>query len=342
MRTMRIVTALSIAATCGVVVSGTASADPPAHVWEETSTSTCQDFLFRPVAQAFRTTGSTLAVGISTVTLESATATETVTMEIVASNEVKITKAGSETVWFEMNGDGYMSTVPKNYTIIGTGTFTEAMVCLEGTPKTPPAPELAMVVGEDVPLAAGDVPIHALADAIGEVTLVDDNALATTDLSGFDAVLLSSSVNVVTVGSQLKSLGLPLVTWEAFLHKANGLTGDTGETASKYRTIRVTNDAHPIAAGLSGVVPVTSKSAQLSFARVPASASVVASVPNRAGQAVVFTYDEGDQLADGSSAADCRVGLFPNYFGARWLTTDGATIVSAAIEWALDCAAPAT
>lgn len=341
MRLRRIVTALSVAATCAVVVSGTASAvDAPAHVWEETETSPCQGGLFRPIAQAFRTTGSTLAIGTSTVTLESATATETVTMEIIAPNEVKITKAGNETVWFEMNGDGYLATVPAHRTIIGLGTFTGAKVCLEGTPKTPPAPELAMVVGEDAPLAAGDVPIHALADAIGEVTLVDDADLATTDLSGFDAVLLSSSVNVATVGSRLRSLAVPVVSWEAFLHKANGLATMAGETAAKHKTISIVNAAHPVAAGLSGRAQVTSKVAQLSYARVAPSAEVVATVPNRPALATVFAYGSGDVLADGSLAAGCRVGLFPDYVGAKFVSTDGSSIVSAAIEWALDCVPP--
>lgn len=196
--------------------------------------------------------------------------------------------------------------------------------------------QIAMVSGSVRP-PAGDVLMAAQLASRGTVTVVDDDALGTTDLTGFDLVAVASSVTVSKVGSSLKDIGVPLITWEAFLFDDLALASSSGETPTNFDKIRIVSPGSPLAAGLTGTPKIANSASKLSYGIVPNTATKVATVPGYANRAAVFAYDTGDRRADGTAAPSCRVGLFPTYEGAPKLNNLGKSVVGAAIDWALDC-----
>lgn len=73
-----------------------------------------------------------------------------------------------------------------------------------------------------------------------------------------------------------------------------------------------------------------------SYGVVAGHAEVIATEPNRANRAVIFADYEGDQLADGTSAAGDRYALFPNFFGAQGLTANGGNLFDAILAASLN------
>lgn len=186
-------------------------------------------------------------------------------------------------------------------------------------------------------LYAGDIAIKARLDATGRtVVIVDDDAVDTTDMTDGSLIALSSGVVFSKVGNQLANIPVPMITWEAYLFDDNGLATVGSETPTTFNRIRITRPGHPLAAGKSNSPVVMTTANRLSYATVPTTATVVATVPGFATRATIFAYEIGDTLASGSPAPSCRVGLFPDYAGTNKLSGNGRDLFDAAIDWSLN------
>lgn len=198
-----------------------------------------------------------------------------------------------------------------------------------------------LVAGRVPTLPGADVMIFNRLVATGHpVVKVDDDLVGSTSMTDAALVVLSSSVVFSKVAGTLADVPVPLITWEAYLHRANKLATAAGETATKVTRIKITDPASPLAAGRTGSPQVLTQANRLSYAVVPATATKVAVVPGSPNRAVIFAYAQGALRADGSPAPSCRVGLFPDYAAAGKLNAAGRGLVDAAIEWALDCGGP--
>jgi hypothetical protein len=123
---------------------------------------------------------------------------------------------------------------------------------------------------------------------------------------------------------------VPLVGWHG--HVQLGLAR-RGEVRLARDRIRIVAPADPIAAGLTGVVPVYCGPARLTIAEVGADARVVARTVDE-DQPALYHYPAGARLADGESAPAARIGLFLGADGpAPWLmTAEGRALVAAALD----------
>ncbi|MFK8024924.1 MAG: hypothetical protein AB8G26_13270 [Ilumatobacter sp.] len=171
-----------------------------------------------------------------------------------------------------------------------------------------------------------------------DFTFLDDDLFldpdwnAADELAAFDLLMLSSGVEVHKVGDGLRHIGVPLVTWEGYLHDENGLASRGGEFASS-PSIRVLGGT-PFSNGLSGGVGVHTRAERLSYGIVGADAIVGANVPGKSRFAVIFGYRSGDQLVDGGTAPAARVGFFLDWQSVRTATPATWALFEAAVDFA--------
>jgi hypothetical protein len=106
---------------------------------------------------------------------------------------------------------------------------------------------------------------------------------------------------------------------------------DFGTLASQ-TTLNVVEPAHPLAAGLSGLVTVTRAARTISFGVPNANAVAVARPNGSATRAVIFGYERG-AVMPGRTAPGRRVGFFFENTTANALTGAGWSLFDAAVRW---------
>ena len=137
------------------------------------------------------------------------------------------------------------------------------------------------------------------------VTVVDDGAVTAAQANGTAFVFISSNVNAATVGTKLRDVVQPVWTAKPYLFDDMRMTGtgaevDYGNVSSAL--VVITAPAHPLAAGLSGTVAVTTANHTKSFRNPGAGADTVATA---AGRVTTFVYQTGDTLVGGTTAPGC-------------------------------------
>ena len=202
----------------------------------------------------------------------------------------------------------------------------------------PPGPdEILFVAGSDDPGAADQILVDRLEDQGYAVTVMDDHGVEIADAVGKALVLISKSVSSTVLQDTLAGVDTPLVTWKSGLYDDLGFTGvqsgfDFGLTNNQ-STIVIQNSQHELAAGLSGTVSVYSGEKKVAWGDVSGDAIQIASVSGQPDQSALFAYEAGANLANGSSAAHRRVGLFLD--NTTRVTDDGLTLFDAAVDWAI-------
>jgi glucose/arabinose dehydrogenase len=195
----------------------------------------------------------------------------------------------------------------------------------------------ALLVTATGALGSGDVAVRDRLTASGFVPVLRTGPASTTaDAAGRAVVVVSSTVTSADVNTKFRTTVTPVITWEPLLFDDFGLTGPTqnthyGTTASQTQ-VAISNASHPLAAGLSGTVTVTSAPATFAWG-VPAAAAVVAArPPGNATRASVFGYERGAAMT-GLTAPGRRVGLFLENSSAANLTSSGWALFDAAVRW---------
>lgn len=206
-------------------------------------------------------------------------------------------------------------------------------------PTPEPAPVAVVIAGESEP-PAGDLPMLDVLDALGvEYSVVDDDRVSADDLdpNTVDVVILTSSVRLSSVPDILADLPLPIVSSEPYLHDELSIAAFGRETFGTYDAVELVDDAHPLASLLNDSTVVFTSLHRLSSGRVTDEAAVIASVPGQPEEAVLFEYRTGAELIDGSPAASCRIGVFTTYQSTSALTEVGVSLLTGAIERAIEC-----
>lgn len=212
----------------------------------------------------------------------------------------------------------------------------QGVVCL----SKPPLRAL-MVAGSTVP-PRGDRDLVDIIEAKGILLDIadDESDLGSLDLSPYAFVFVTSSVKPAVVGDTFKDAAIPVILSEGFLFDNMAMSA-SGETTKTRTQVTVVAPDDPLAAGFpAGNQRVYTTAEKLSFGEPSADATVVAHEPGKPQNAVIFSYDPGDILVDGTPAAGHRVGLFPTYQGAQVLNGSGVAFVDAAVQWVLDGGPP--
>lgn len=173
-----------------------------------------------------------------------------------------------------------------------------------------------------------------------KVTVIDDDRVRNfgrNAVSGYDLVVVSSTVYPSRIEWRLRNAPEPIIVAEQQLFPAFGLSGtrsaDSGYTTAS-RKLRIVNAAHPMAAGFSGEVFVSTKAKPMNFGKVGPDAYVIATAKDSGSQPVVFAYDAGDRLANGEIAVAPRIGFYMSQTHPGFANRDGWALFDAAAAWA--------
>jgi hypothetical protein len=196
----------------------------------------------------------------------------------------------------------------------------------ETVPRERLHPYILLIAGS----SAADAAVRDHLRSAGWVPVEGAN---TADTAGMAAVVISSAAPPRNLGRQLRGAIVPVVTWSPRLFVDLGLTGARAATVPGKARIEIADPSHPLAAGRTGSVAVTSRPAPLRWAIPGPGAAVVARLPGQGRKAAIFGYERGARMA-GAVAPARRVGLFLGDATAATLTTDGWALFDAAVLWA--------
>jgi hypothetical protein len=164
------------------------------------------------------------------------------------------------------------------------------------------------------------------------VTTVDDSASRSTDATGKDLVVITSTVLASNVNTKFRNVAVPVITWEHALFDDLAMTSAGGVKRTGVRDLVITTPAHPLAAGLTGTVQVATAVGDFASGTPNGNAVVVATVPGTT-TAGIFAYESGAAMP-GRSAPARRVGLFLGDATPTILTAAGQALFDAAVGWA--------
>ena len=205
----------------------------------------------------------------------------------------------------------------------------------------------AILFTGDNPLGqAGDMVIISRLESQGFlVTVIDDDDVQPTDAEGKTLIIVSSTVASGDINTKFTDVAVPLINWEEAVMDDLIMTGDSGAAPDHHGStanldrIDILAPEHPLAAGLSGTVTVTSSPQTMSWGvsdATPTNAVVVARVFNDPTKWAIWAYEKGAILFDGfTPAPERRVGFFFNGGSTTANTPAAFQLFDAAVNWAL-------
>jgi len=203
--------------------------------------------------------------------------------------------------------------------------------------------DILFVVGDpDLGNYPGDTAIQDHLAGFGfNVVLADDNLTRDLDAYAKELIVVSSTVGSGNVNIKFRDAAVPVLSWEGLLQDDFGMTGDVDGTdlgdVVGLTDLEIVNAGHPMAAGFpAGQRTVLTTPTDVGFGVPNENAVVIASVPGVPDQALIYGYDTGTTLVDGSLAPARRVELFLSDDAFPALNEDGVALFDAALSWALD------
>lgn len=195
----------------------------------------------------------------------------------------------------------------------------------------------ALLVAGSTTLNSSDAAIKARLEGLNyAVTVKAASSAVTADATGKAVVVISSTVTPTAVGTKFRTVAVPVVTWDSGLYTNMGITGSTNKdfgTITKQTQVKITNPAHPLAAGLSGTVTVVTASGTFDWGKPNANAASIATAASDSTKTLIFGYATG-AVMPGLTAPARRVGIFMSDTTAAGFTTNGGLLFDVAIKWA--------
>lgn len=203
-------------------------------------------------------------------------------------------------------------------------------------------PEVVLVVGRADVLQAGDGALRDRLVKLGfRVTPVKDSVVDLETVRGRVLAVFSESTVSTEVGGRLAGASLPLLNCEPNLNPGLGLSTRSAAPnevflRDKQRELRITDPAHPLAAGFSGNVQIYAGREGFVTWGVPdeSRARIVARCATREAEPALFAYEAG-KGAGGALLPARRVSFFvsSNTDEAARLTDEGWALFDAAVRW---------
>jgi len=234
-------------------------------------------------------------------------------------------------------------------------------VIFAAVPPSAEAAKILFVGSGSTPSAGADGAVmthltsrYGTAATLGDegVFYKQDTASATADAALVDAVIISSTPNSGNVRNKFQDVTQGVMDWEAALYGTTTgnfqMSTGFGQAAGTETQITIEDPAHPLAAGLSGTVTVTSVAEWMMYGKDDLGTGVDLVASTMAGQHAIFAADVGDALLGNGSpgspavAPGRRVMFFLHDNAFANLTPDGLKLFDAATDWTLGNPEPAT
>jgi hypothetical protein len=224
------------------------------------------------------------------------------------------------------------------YDELGQSTTSDSVAITVGNP----APNALFVIGTDsIPnLNPSDAAIKARLETNGwQVTVVQAPASTTSSADGKQLIIISSTVASGDVAAKFRDSTVPALMWEQavqddFLMTLNVDGTDRG-TQTGQTQINIVNTSHPLAAGLPlGILTATTNAVDYSYGLPNSNAVIIATMVDNPNRAVIYGYDKGAPLINGTPAPARRVLIFPSNNAFVDFTPDAVKLFDAAVQWA--------
>lgn len=200
----------------------------------------------------------------------------------------------------------------------------------------------ALFIANNSLLGQGDLAIQGLLEEMGYT--VEAKTAAFTDLQdteGKSLILISSSANAKHIPDFLKTLDLPIITWNPSAYAVLGMVDDKTDKATsssqKGNETVIRKPSHPIAKNLPRNFSVYQRSGKLHWGKPIPTADVIASLPSASEKALLFAFEEGIRM-NGFETSARRLGAFLHEDEVSVLSEDGKSLLRAAICWTGKCA----
>lgn len=192
-----------------------------------------------------------------------------------------------------------------------------------------------LVVGSTT-LSSVDTAIKTRLQNLGlNVVVKSATSAVTADATGKLVIVISDSVSPTNINTKFRTVTVPVVTLDPQLFDDMGMTaattGNFGTTGTQ-KNVTITDVAHPMAAGLSGTVQVTSLNTTFGWGVVNANAAKIATLTTDTNKATSFGYANGTVMP-GLTAPARRVGFFYTA-SSKTLTGEGILLFDNAVKWA--------
>jgi hypothetical protein len=164
-----------------------------------------------------------------------------------------------------------------------------------------------------------------------------DGTLDMGDASGKSVVVVSDNTDGSLVKANLKTVTAGVMFMRVDVLDDNALTGPTDGTdwarTSNETLLEIADPAHPLAAGLSGVVSFSMGAQQVGWGKPLPTAARVGSIVGNPNRWILFGYDTGAAMVGGFVAPGRRVGYPIHADGNAKLNGNGWALFDAAIRW---------
>jgi len=211
---------------------------------------------------------------------------------------------------------------------------------LPGGDGVPPGLKAVMITNPGNALTPGDKIMSDRLKSRGFVVdTVSDAAVTTMFAASHDLIVISSSAESAPLGTKVRDVTVPVVSIENGEYSPMRMSGantgtDSGMLAGQ-TAVTITMPNHPLAAGLTGTVTISSMAGELGWGVPAPSAVIVATLTGNPARAAVFGYAAGAAMVGGQPAPARRVGYAVREALAANLTADGLKLFDAAVTWAL-------
>jgi DNA-binding protein YbaB len=209
----------------------------------------------------------------------------------------------------------------------------------EGAPRPPmadPRPKALFLVETASALRPADDAIRARLVGLGfSVEAKPAPTSVAADGNGRTLIVISETVEPADVGSKFTGAKVPLIVCEpASLKdlKMTDVTQGTHYDSIFGQTKLQISTTHPLAAGLSGTITVTSAASKFIWGNPATSARKVGAIFGSTTRWGIFAYDTGDTMV-GMNAPARRIGFFAGRDTAGSFTADGWRLFDAAVRW---------
>ncbi|MBI2948022.1 MAG: DNRLRE domain-containing protein [Verrucomicrobia bacterium] len=232
--------------------------------------------------------------------------------------------------------DGLYSITASAIDEIGASTTSSSVSITVGNPP----PQALFVAAAGGPNASDTAIVKRLESQGWQVRVVGDAPSTTADAAGKNLIIISSTVGSGSVARKFTAVEVAVINWEEALQDELLLTTDeanvTRSSSGGQDQINIVKADHPLAAGLSTGAKAVAAAGQTFSWGVPApNATIIAAIADDPTHAVIYAYEKGANLIDGSTKAPARrVHFLLTNDTFPTLNADGLKLFDAAVAWA--------
>ncbi|GEM_PF-5252256 len=221
----------------------------------------------------------------------------------------------------------------------GYSVLGDSVPVTSGKSFSLPSHFVLLVIPNRVP-SAGEQAVADRLSGLGLITLmVQDSVFAPVDTVGIGLMMIPSSVHAEFSSDKFRDFTLPVHVSDPTVFPRMQMTGPTnavdyGRVTNK-TDLQIMLPSHPLAAGFSGMVTVSPTPVEFKWGNPPSGAVVIAVDPLAAQHALIFAFEKGALLYDGTAAPARRVGMFMHLIDTPQPNANSWKLFDASVRWAM-------